>query len=180
MDVPHPAEERVIWAGSPSQWINFGVFLFSGIGAIVLVAAMAAVSAAGAGSLSGFQPQALILLSVLLLLVILFAGWRYLGVRSRTYSISDQRVRSTRGILSKRTDGLELYRVDDALLFEPLLLRLVGKGNIHLVSSDRTSPTLVIEAVSHARELWDQTRKAVEECRDRKRTRVVDFEPQPN
>ena len=178
MDVPHPVEERIIWTGSPSQWINFRAFLLSGIGAIVLAVAMAATLAAGPGSLSGLQTQALILLSILLLGVILFAGQRYLDVRSRTYSISEERVRSTRGILSKRTDGIELYRVDDARLFEPALLRLVGKGNIQLITSDRTSPTLMIEAVSHARELWDQTRKAVEECRDRKRTRVVEFESQ--
>lgn len=180
MDVPHPEEERIIWTGSPSQWINFRAFLLSGVLAALLVAAMVAVSTAGPGSLSSLHPYPLMFLSFLLFLLLLFVGWRYLCVRSRVYSISDQRVRLTRGILSRRTDGLELYRVDDTLLYEPLLLRLVGKGNIELVSSDRTNPTLMIEAVSHARELWDQTRKSVEECRDRKRTRVVDFDPQPN
>jgi len=85
-------------------------------------------------------------------------------------------VRLTRGILSKRSDGLELYRVDDTLLLEPMLLRLVSRGNIRLMTSDRTNPSLLIEAVPHAKQLLDEIRKSAEECRDRKSTRVVDFE----
>jgi hypothetical protein len=89
-------------------------------------------------------------------------------------------VRLTRGILSKRHDGLELYRVDDALLIEPILLRLVGKGNIELVTSDRTTPNMVIEAIPEPKWLWNEVRRAVEACRDRKRTRVIDFVEDPD
>lgn len=176
MATPAPAEERMIWTGSPSQWLNFRSFLVSGMVMLVLIAAAVTVSSAGPAAVGGYQTPALVALAVLLLAVVLQAVRRYVEVRSRVYTISSQRVRLTRGILSKRSDGLELYRVDDTLLLEPMLLRLVSRGNIRLMTSDRTNPSLLIEAVPHAKQLLDEIRKSAEECRDRKSTRVVDFE----
>ncbi len=177
MNTPNPAEERQIWHGSPSQWINFRAFLACAILALLILAAASVVySDQGKGSLGNNQVYALWVLIALLVVVLLVALKRYLDVRYRNYEISNQRVRLTRGILSRRTDGLELYRVDDTLLFEPVLLRLVRRGNIQLVTSDRTNPSMLIEAVSQPKWLWDEIRHAVEACRDRKGTRVVDFE----
>ena len=180
MDTVASVEERMIWTGSPSQWLNFRAFLLSAVLLVVLLAAIVATARADPTSVGGFQTQAIIALAVLLLAVILLALKRYLEVRCRVYAISNQRVRLTRGILSKRTDGLELYRVNDTQLFEPVLMRLVSRGNIRLVTSDQTNPLLLIEAVPNAKQLWDDIRRSVEECRDRKRTRVVDFEATPN
>lgn len=174
MDVSAQSEERSIWNGSPSQWLNFRAFLLSAIAAGIIVAALVVVSSRK--ELGANQTPVMIVLGVLLLLPIFIAVKRYLDIRCRQYEVSDQRVRLTRGILSKRTDGLELYRVDDTLLFQPLLLRIVGKGNIRLVTTDRTNPSLLIEAVPQSRWLWEELRHAVEACRDRKRTRVIDFE----
>jgi membrane protein YdbS with pleckstrin-like domain len=176
VDASAATEERGIWHGSPSQWINFKAYLLCGIAAGLFIAAFVVISSAGPAALGGNQTPAMISLGVLLVIVLAIAFKRYLDVRCRVYEISNQRVRLTRGILSKRTDGLELYRVDDTLLFQPVSLRLVGKGNIQLVSSDRTNPSMMIEAVPQSRWLWDELRHAVELCRDRKRTRVIDFE----
>ncbi len=176
MDAAPSAEERQIWSGSPSQWLNFQAFLLGGIVALLIAAAMVVVSSARPEDLGGLKTQELGALALLLVVDALILLKRYLDVRYRVYEISNQRVRLTRGILSRRTDGLELYRVDDTLLFQPFLLRLIGKGNIQLVTSDRTNPIMLIEAIPQPRWLWDQLRHAVEACRDRKATRVVDFE----
>ncbi len=144
--------------------------------ALLIAAAMVVLSSARPEDLSGQKTQAFGALVLLLVLDVLIVLKRYLDVRYRLYEISNQRVRLTRGILSRRTDGLELYRVDDTLLFQPFLLRLIGRGNIQMVTSDRTNPTMLIEAIPQPRWLWDQLRHSVEACRDRKSTRVVDFE----
>jgi uncharacterized membrane protein YdbT with pleckstrin-like domain len=178
VDIPPAVEERLIWTGSPSQWLNFRAFLLSGIAVVLLIAGLSAVSIMGPRALNGLDFPITVVLGLLLVVVLLRAVKNYLDIRFRVYTISSQRIRVTRGILSKRSDGLELYRVDDTLLFEPLLLRIVRKGNIRLVTSDRSNPTVLVEAVPHVRQLWDEIRHCVEECRDRKRTRVVDFEPQ--
>ena len=55
-------------------------------------------------------------LTFFLVIPVLYAIWRWIDTRSHRYSITDQRVRVTQGVLNKRTDSIELYRVKDAAL----------------------------------------------------------------
>jgi uncharacterized membrane protein YdbT with pleckstrin-like domain len=158
--------------------LNFKSYLLSGLTILALLAALAALSAMSPSPLGDFKGPAQILLAVLLVFPLLHGVQKYLEVRFRKYVVSTERLRISRGILSKRTDNLELYRVDDIILEQPILLRLVSRGTVRLATSDRTNPDAVIEAIPHAPELRDQVRRYVEVCRDRKRVRVVDIEEQ--
>jgi uncharacterized membrane protein YdbT with pleckstrin-like domain len=60
-----------------------------------------------------------------LLVPIPFALWKWLETRNTIYSLSDQRLKFTRGVLTKTTEDLELYRVQ--VRAEPFE-RLVGLG----------------------------------------------------
>jgi uncharacterized membrane protein YdbT with pleckstrin-like domain len=100
---------------------------------------------------------------------------RYMLTRSTVYELTSQRLRKTSGILHKKLDELELYRVKDSTLEQPLLLRLFGLGNINVVSSDATMPLVLINAVPGAYDMREKLRVAVEAERDRKRVREVDY-----
>jgi uncharacterized membrane protein YdbT with pleckstrin-like domain len=102
--------------------------------------------------------------------------WQWLAVKNTKYELTTQRLRMRSGILNKQTDELELYRVRDFEVREPLFLRLFSKANIVLCGSDRTHPEVVLRAVPNAEEIREQIRKYVEECRTRKKVREVDFE----
>jgi len=171
-----PAAEQTIWQGSPSQWLNFRTFLVWGVVALLVLAALLTLLVAPPAQLASTKGVALIILLVLLLIDAFFVLRAWLRVSTIKYEISTERLRITRGILSREMDNLELYRVDDTLVEQPFLLRLVGRGNIVLVTSDRTTPRAVIEAVPNVVALRDQVRRYVELCRDRKRTRVLDME----
>jgi uncharacterized membrane protein YdbT with pleckstrin-like domain len=80
------------------------------------------------------------------------------------------------GILAKHNEQLELYRVKDISVQEPLLLRLFSLGSVVLETSDKSTPIMVIEAIPNAKFLGDQIRKNVEQLRDSKRVREVDFQ----
>ena len=99
-----------------------------------------------------------------------------IAVRSTVYEATTQRIRLTKGILSKRTDEMELYRVTDITLVEPFTERMLGKGTVELTTSDPTTPLLCLRAISGAKQLREELRKYIEECRDRKRVRVTEFE----
>src|SRR5690349_4129433 len=101
---------------------------------------------------------------------------RVVVVKSRVYELTTERIRVTKGIASKRTDELELYRVKDATLFEPFLLRMFSLGNIQITTNDASTPSLTIEAISGARELREQLRQSIEECRDHKKVRMTELE----
>jgi uncharacterized membrane protein YdbT with pleckstrin-like domain len=106
---------------------------------------------------------------------ILYAGWRYLVTRCVRYEVTTERVSVETGVLSRRLEELELYRVKDTAFDQPLLLRLVGLGNVILRSSDRSDPELVLRALPDGRQLRENIRGATEKMRERKRVRELDI-----
>lgn len=115
-------------------------------------------------------------LSCLLILPIPFALWRWILRRTYVMEITTERIRLTQGILSKRTDEVELYRVRDLTFLQPFALRLFGCGNLVLNTGDTTTPVVTLPAVPADATLRDALRNAIEACRDRKRARVSEIE----
>jgi membrane protein YdbS with pleckstrin-like domain len=107
------------------------------------------------------------------LLIIL---WKWLEVKNTKYELTTQRLRTRYGILNKKTDELELYRVRDYKLDQPLFLRLFSLSSVILTTSDKSNPQVVIRAIPNGEDLREQIRTYVEECRTRKGVREVDFE----
>lgn len=157
-------EETPLWKGSPSQWLNLGPF------SLCLLLAIGIVIAA---ILSGpLLPLVLLALAIPLVWLI----WRYLVVRSQLFELTSERLRVTTGIINQHIDEVELYRVKDSLMKRPWWMRLTGLATIELETSDRSMPSLVIPAIHGGVELRELLRKHVEQQRDRKRVRELDFE----
>ena len=158
MTTPIDSQETLIWRGTPSNWTNFGTYFFC-----LLLAA---------GVVAGYYfvtpPRPLILLG--LVVPVLWILVRWLAIRCHRYEI-------TTGLLSRKTNELELYRVRDYSVDEPFWLRLVGCGNVVLVTSDRTTPSFVLRAVPHAATLKDQIRTHTERMRQRRGVRELDLDP---
>lgn len=111
--------------------------------------------------------------TVLPLLMLLAA---YLRVRFTQYAITSQRLRITTGVLSRRVDEIELYRVKDYTVVEPFILRLVGMGSIYVASNDVNTPSVVLSGVVNPRSIREKLRTATEARRDQKRVRVAEME----
>ena len=101
---------------------------------------------------------------------------RWLKTKYTGYEVTTQRIIFRTGVFSKKTDELELYRVKDFTLVLPFWLRLVGLGNVILKTSDRSTPEIMLRAVPKAEWLREQIRTYVEQARDRKRVREVDYD----
>lgn len=115
------------------------------------------------------------LLSILII-PLPFAIYKWLEIRNWQYLLTSERITLRTGILSKRTDSLELYRVRDTVISEPLIYRMFGAGNIEMETSDRTHPTFLLQAVKDPHTIHEQLRRQVEQMRQQKRVREVDFE----
>ena len=102
--------------------------------------------------------------------------WRWLVVKNTKYELTTERLRTRYGVLNKKTDDLELYRVRDYKVDLPFFLRIFSLGNIILETSDRSHPEVIVQAIPNAEELREKLRTFVEECRVKKRVREVDFE----
>jgi uncharacterized membrane protein YdbT with pleckstrin-like domain len=102
--------------------------------------------------------------------------WKWLAVRNTKYELSTERLKTRYGVLNRKMDELELYRVRDYKFEQPLLLRIFSLANIIMQTSDKSNPVVIIRAIPNGEELRDRIRDLVEECRVRKRVREVDFE----
>lgn len=159
-------EEKLLWKGTPSQWTNFGTYLFCLLLTAGVVVAYFYVTPR--------QPLILIALA----LPALWALFRWIGTRTHVYEITSERIRVSSGLLSRVTSELELYRVRDYTLAEPFWQRLVGCGNIILQTADRTNPQVVLRAVPHANALKDQIRAHTERMRQVRGVRDLEIDPQ--
>jgi uncharacterized membrane protein YdbT with pleckstrin-like domain len=155
------SEEVVLFRGSPSLMVKAGTFF---IGIIFII---------------GFIVGAIMwnpLVAIGAVLVAVYLAGVAALIRTQQFEVTSQRVRWRRGIVTKRTDEMELYRVMDVSLVEPLLLRMVGAGNLEIKSADVSTPSLTLPAVKKASELREQLRNSVEECRVRRGVRVTEFD----
>ena len=112
----------------------------------------------------------------LLLIPIPLAIWKWLETRNTTYTLSDQRLKFTRGIFTKTTEDLELYRVRDTKFEQNLFERMVGLGKIEVFTTDETSPTIKLAYIEDAEAVREKIRALVEARRDAKRVRYLDTE----
>jgi uncharacterized membrane protein YdbT with pleckstrin-like domain len=118
----------------------------------------------------------LCLVTCLLVVPIFIAVYLYIKTRTENYEVTTERLKHSTGILSRQTETMELYRIKDTTVLQPFFLRLFGLGSILLHTSDKTTPEMLIPAVANPQWLNDQLRKHIEEQRQTKRVREVDFE----
>ena len=111
-----------------------------------------------------------------LIVPIYFVIARYLQTRSKVYELTSERLKITEGVFSKATSTVELYRVKDIEMRQPFLYRMLGVENVHVTTSDVSSPTLFFDAIPVAAGLPDKLRNQVEIIRVQKRVREIDLE----
>lgn len=144
-----PSDESMVWTGRPSQFTNLGTYILCALVSLtVFLAPIAAI----------------------------VALWKYFTVRMQTYELTNQRLRVQSGVLTRKHDEIELYRVKDTRFEQSFMQRLFGIGNVVLLSSDVSQPSQVIKAIPNAQALREQLRTLVEERRDAKRVRVIERE----
>jgi uncharacterized membrane protein YdbT with pleckstrin-like domain len=102
--------------------------------------------------------------------------FRFLKTKFTKYEITNERIIEQTGVLSRKTDETELYRVKDIRLEEPFFLRMFGLSTILLVTSDKSSPIISLDGVKNGINLRKELRAAVEARRDKKGVKERDFE----
>ena len=107
-------------------------------------------------------------------LVFLFLGYQILKVWCICYEITTGELRHTHGILRRRHDYIELYRIKDFQVDRPLVYRFFGMGNLIVYTSDKTSPVFRLEAIRRPEEIYTILRERVEQNRREKHVFEVD------
>lgn len=95
--------------------------------------------------------------------------------KATRYRVTTQRVVVDSGLLSKRLEQVDLYRIHDYVVERPLGQRLLGTGNLVLFTQDRSTPALALRALpTDVVKLYERLRQATEDEKRRRGVRVLD------
>jgi uncharacterized membrane protein YdbT with pleckstrin-like domain len=153
--------ERTIYSGSPSAIYSIGQLVPFLV--VLLLAGVAVYFLDRQGETTYITYAILAALALCLVILLRY----YLISRAIHYTITTQRIKLERGMLSKVQESLELFRIDHFELRQPLGSRLLGQSFLHIYSSDAELENFSIYAVPNLPALADQLR----ECQLRERSR---------
>ena len=139
--------EKIIWQGNSSLISNFGSFMIGIILTLTVVGAIVGIP---------------------------YIIWTYLVIKNKKYELTQERLILKSGVLNKKIEELELFRVRDYSIEKPFIYNMFGLGNIMLTSSDKTNPYIKLEALKDIENLKNKIRNAVQITR--KNNGVKDLE----
>ena len=163
--------ERELWDGHPSQWMAFKFYVVC----VFLIAALVGASAYAkleVEALAEYWYYPALGIPVILLVVLI----RFFIVRTTHYRLTNERLLRIRGIFSRDSEEIELYRIRDWSVIKPFWLRLTGRGHVRVISTDATAPDLLLEGITKPEHVRELMRRHVETARDAKRVRQVDID----
>jgi uncharacterized membrane protein YdbT with pleckstrin-like domain len=135
---PQPEPDEVVIR--PSQVINYGVYLSAAL-QMGFCAALFAL-------LRHYWPMlSTIFLAIPLVAILGVATLAWLKTATTSYHFAKSRLTWRTGILSRNAESLELYRVADVTMRQPLFQRLFGVGRIVISSADANHREVVLEGV---------------------------------
>lgn len=156
---PDLVEEKTLWDEYPSMRTAIpaiGLWVLGGV-AVVVGLQFVPIHAIALGQMAVIAIVGLIILAVLVRY--------YIRYHATKYRLTTQRVFVTHGIFSKRTDEVELEKYKDIFVNHGFWDRIVGCGDIEIITSDVTHPTIRIIDVHDPLSKKEDVRSA---ARDRK------------
>jgi len=154
------AQEQTLWRGRPSA-----VKLVGRIFEIVLlVIVVPLVFRWFAGQTNDLQTSANIIrfgwwataLLVIITAIRFFSA--FIHLRSTLYTITNQRVMIERGMVSKALSEIDLRYIDDTQFFQGVVDRILGIGNVTIISTDKSTPTYVLRGIKDPRAVREMIR----------------------
>ena len=164
-DTPPP--RQTIYEGVPS-WKTF--FRHYVVTALLTAAVIAVLFIAADGTATApkpFMTQALYVVIPLAAMMLFFLGVN-LYRRSMQFRVTNTVIELERGLLSKRIDVLQLWRVRDVRYKQTVSDRLLGIAHIEVYAQDATTPHLEIVGMPASRQLFEQLRDSIEIQRQHK------------
>jgi len=118
------------------HWSVIAGHVLGAIVVVVVALVLNAIVPAKIGSLSITTVKTVIVL-VLIIAAVLWAGLRVLRWRFATYHLTDKRIVMEGGILSRTAETIPLDRIQNTVIHRPLGDRLIGAGDIEIESAGR-------------------------------------------
>jgi len=80
------------------------------------------------------------------------------------------------GIIARRIENIQLFRVRDLGLNQSLLGRMLNVGNVFVTSTDQSDPNLILHGIDDPRSVYESLRELVAKSQAARRTMIVEEE----
>jgi membrane protein YdbS with pleckstrin-like domain len=154
---PDPGARRMLYEGSPSWKAYFGHYLLLSFAALGLIVVLRWAHGPGAAMSTRVGD-----LAIPLAAATLFGFGIHLYRRSIKFRVTTTAIEFERGLLSKRIDVLQLWRIRDVVYRQNLVDRILGIAHVEVIAADVANPDLQILGMPASRALFEQLRDAIE------------------
>ncbi|HKR67199.1 MAG TPA: PH domain-containing protein, partial [Thermoanaerobaculia bacterium] len=147
------AREQTLWKGTPSPVLLAG-YLTTLVGVLVMIPLLTRFFAGSMDDqtkVDGMIRFGWIATAVITILQVVNFLIAWVRLRSTQYTVTNQRVLIEQGVFSKTVDEVDLRYVDDSQFTQTFVDRILGIGSVTLISSDKTSPRVVLRSIKDPR-----------------------------
>jgi membrane protein YdbS with pleckstrin-like domain len=150
-------ERRTIYEGSPSWKAYLGYYVMLGFITALLIVVLR--WARGTDTTIATRIG-----DVVVPLAVAVAFGFAIGVKRKStkFRVTTTVIEYERGLISKRIDVLQLWRIRDVVYKQTLVDRILGIAHVEVVAQDVKNPDLEIVGMPASRQLFEQLRDSIE------------------
>lgn len=158
--------EQTLWHGSPSWLLLLGKIIWLALVAIALPTALHYWN-------TRFLPDpdvvrwAWIVIALVIVWRLIGVAIAYARIRSTLYTVTNQRVIIETGLAEKKVEDIDLRYIDETHFRQRLVERILGIGNVTIVSSDKVAPQYILRGIPDPRALRELIRARAYEVSQR-------------
>jgi uncharacterized membrane protein YdbT with pleckstrin-like domain len=140
-------DEKVIWEGCPSQWVNIRTYVYCIILTTLIIIVLF------------ITPKLQWLFAMCLLYPVMRALLAWYEVRSINYKVTDIRILHRSGVFNRITTETKLSDIKEIVLVEPWYKRIVGLGDVSLNIKGFAESCITISGIRKANEVKELINK---------------------
>jgi uncharacterized membrane protein YdbT with pleckstrin-like domain len=144
-------EEKTIWEGYPSQWLNLRTYAYC----VIIVAFIVAVLF--------FTVKLRWLFALFLLYPAGRALFAWHELRSKSYKLTALRILHREGVFNRITSEIKLSEIRDVILMESLYKRIIGLGDICLNLKGFSESYVILPGIRNADKIKELINTAVKQ-----------------
>ena len=116
----------------------------------------------------------IVLVGVIPLLAGILYSW--LVRLNAEYRLFPESLEVESGILARRIENIQLFRVRDLGLVQSMLNRIAGVGDVIVTSTDQSAPHYRLRGIEGPRQVYEQLRELVAKSQATRRTMILEQE----
>ncbi len=148
---------KILYEGIPSAKAFTGYYFAIAIAAALIIAITAKIAGTDAPVKTKFLDVA-IPIAVAAVFVLCLTLYR----KANRFRVTNTVIETERGLLSKRIDVVQLWRVKDVRYKQNLIDRILSIAHVEIFTSDSTTPHLELVGLPASRQLFEELRDAIE------------------